>query len=195
MSKLRYACMVRARIADGDHAIEAVQPDHIERIRTWRNAQMSILRQAAPIEPEQQRAYFRERVWNELDLPQPANLLVSFSHKDVLIGYGGLVHIAWQHRRAEVSFLLDDAIAGEPVGYASHFSTFLRLMKSLAFEDLGFHRLCTETYAVRPAHVAVLESEGFQLEGVLRDHVRIDERPVNSLMHGCLATDATGRRA
>src|SRR5215469_14657050 len=103
----RYLCMPRSRLERSGYAVEAVQPDHIEPIRCWRNAQIDVLRQAAPITPEQQIAYYAREIWPAMEQPRPSNVLVSYFFEGALIGYGGLVHIAWHHLRAEVSFLLD----------------------------------------------------------------------------------------
>jgi RimJ/RimL family protein N-acetyltransferase len=184
-----YACLPHPRIEQGGFWVETVQAGHIQAIRTWRNAQLDILRQPAPISPKEQEAYFATQIWPSLASPQPTNILLAFHEGERLIGYGGLVHIAWEHRRAEVSFLLDPQAATPAEAYACRFVAFLGLMKKLAFDELGFERLFTETYALRTDHIAVLEAAGFRREGVLRNHVRIDGRGIDSLMHGCLKTD------
>ncbi len=188
-SPVVYVCLPQPKVERDGAWVETVQPGHIQAIRTWRNAQLDILRQAAPISPEQQEAYFANQIWPTLGLPQPANILLSYHEGDRLIGYGGLVHIAWAHKRAEISFLLDPQMAAPAEAYARRFSVFLALMKKLAFDGLGFERLFTETYAIRTAHMAVLDAAGFHREGVLRQHVRIDGRGVDSVMHGCLKSD------
>jgi RimJ/RimL family protein N-acetyltransferase len=182
-----YACLKRQHFEHQGYALLPVQPEHIEPIRLWRNAQMDVLRQSAPITAEQQLAYFDRHIWPTQALAQPANLLLALLHEGRLIGYGGLVHIAWEHRRAEVSFLLDAARIHSEAQYAADFSAFLSLLATVAFDDLGFRRLFTETYAMRLHHIAVLQANQFDLEGVLRQHVLIDGRPVDSLMHGRLA--------
>jgi RimJ/RimL family protein N-acetyltransferase len=182
----RYLVMPRPRLSDGTFEVRAVQPADIEAIRQWRNAQMDMLRQNAPIEPQQQIDYFARHIWPTMAHLQPFNILVSLCRDHQLIGYGGLVHIAWEHARAEISFLLSpDRIHDEAV-YAEDFSAFLSLMKQLAFEDLKLHRLFTETYDIRPHHISILESNGFIREGVLRDHVRINGQAIDSIFHGCL---------
>jgi RimJ/RimL family protein N-acetyltransferase len=190
MPSVAYACLPHPRVERDGFWVEAVQPCHIQAIRTWRNAQLEILRQPAPISPEQQEAYFAAQIWPTLATPQPENILLVFHEGERLIGYGGLVHIAWEHRRAEVSFLLDPQAASPAEAYARRFTAFLGLMKKLAFDELGFNRLFTETYAVRTEHIAVLEAAGFRREGVLRRHVRIDGRGIDSLIHGCLSDEA-----
>lgn len=181
--------MPRARVAQGEFSLDAVQPGDIESIRQWRNAQLDILRQSAPISPAQQVDYFARCIWPTMAQAHPDNILLAYRRNGELVGYGGFVHVAWQHRRAEVSFLLDPRLAGAPESYSGLFSRFLRLLKEIAFEDLGIERLFTETYAFRAAHMAVLEGEGFLREGRLRGHVLVDGARVDSIMHGCLRGD------
>jgi RimJ/RimL family protein N-acetyltransferase len=177
-------------LQEGDLSVEAVRPADIEPIRRWRNAQLKVLRQASPISPRQQIAYYRKHVWPGMRSARPANILLAYLERGSLIGYGGLVHIAWDHRRAEVSFLLKPALARARAQYARCFSGFLRLVRMLAFDDLRLERLHTETYAFRRQHIAVLEAAGFRREGVLRRHVWIDGKPVDALLHACVRTDA-----
>ena len=187
--ELPYACMPRARVSHDSFSLQAVQPGDIEAIRRWRNAQLDVLRQSAPISPEQQVRYFEERIWPAKSEPRPDTILVAFREGSRLVGYGGLVYVSWEHRRAEVSFLLDDRLAARPDEYSRLFGRYLRLLKEMAFEDLGLERLFTETYAFRNAHMAVLESEGFRPEGNMRGHVVVDGVRVDSLLHGCLRSD------
>jgi len=183
-----YQCMPRPELKEGPYSIIAVQESHIEPIRRWRNAQMHVLRQFAKISAAQQEAYFQTHIWPDKHSPEPKNLLLAILENKDLIGYGGLVHIAWPHLRAEVSFLLKTELTTPPSRYSLHFASFLRLIKTLAFEDLRLERLYTETFAIREHHIAVLESSGFRREGVSKSHVRIDGRPVDSYWHGCLST-------
>ena len=185
-----YACLTRPLIALGDYAVRSVQPEDIEEIRQWRNAQMDVLRQQAALTPEDQTSYYARHVWPVMSQAEPANILMTFLHRGQRIGYGGLVHLAWPHRRAEVSFLVSPDIAGDSAQYAQAFDAFFRLMKILAFDDLQLNRLTTETYVSRPAHIARLEAAGFRPEGRLRGHVRIDGDYIDSLIHGCVTTDA-----
>lgn len=185
-----YACLPRPLIQQGDYALRSVQPQDIEDIRSWRNAQIAVLRQSQPLTAAAQSAYYAERVWPAMTLAEPADILLAFLHDERRIGYGGLVHIAWPHKRAEVSFLVDPDVANDAPRYAKAFQAFFGLIKTLAFDDLRLHRLTTETYSNRPAHIALYETIGFELEGRLRQHVFIDGAYLDSLIHGCVTTDA-----
>lgn len=180
-----YACMPRPIVKLGSLWVEAVHPQHIEQIRQWRNAQMGILRQSTMITFEEQKIYYEKHIWPDMPSLQPKNLLLAYMEDDNLIGYGGLVHIAWEHLRAEVSFLLEPALANSKDKYARYFSVFLQLLKELAFKDIGLEKLFTETYAAREHHISILEATGFNREGLLKNHVIIDGCSVDSILHGC----------
>lgn len=185
----RYACLSTGRFEHGDYAAVPVAADHIERIRRWRNAQIVSLRQAAPLSEEQQLQYYTNVIWPQCGLREPDNILFAFLHQGRHIGYGGLVHIAWAHKRAEISFLLDPIHVSQPAVYAGHFLHFLELMKRVAFADLALNRLYTETYAFRTHHISVLEAAGWQVEGTMRSHVIVDGAETDSILHGYLKSD------
>jgi RimJ/RimL family protein N-acetyltransferase len=185
-----YACMPNPVLMSGALSIAAVQPQEIEAIRRWRNDQMDVLRQTEPIQPKDQRQYYETRIWPELGLPRPRQILLSIHESEHHIGYGGLVHISWPNLRAEISFLVDTAVTKDEARYAQLFRDYLGLIKTLAFRDLGLHRVCTETFSHRPMHLRILEESGFVFEGRLRNHVRVNEVPYDSILHGCLRDDS-----
>ena len=147
---------------------------------------MRVLRQRVLLTIERQEKYFQEVIAPSFCETQPSQILFSYLSRGVLIGYGGLVHISWEDRRAEVSFLSDPARAADAKEYELDFSTYLAIIQTLAFKHLKFTRLFTETYDLRPQHVSILESSGFELEGRMKSHVWIDLKPVDSLIHGCV---------
>ncbi|WP_310391672.1 GNAT family protein [Hymenobacter sp.] len=179
-------------LTDHHHSYQLVpiRYDDREPIRAWRNAQLEVLRQAEPLTAAQQDAYFQRVVLPLFAQEHPDQLLFSLLHHGELVAYGGLVHISWPDRRAEVSFLADPARAAEAATYRADFLTYLRLLGRVAFEDLRLRRLVTETYDIRPAHVAIMEEAGFRFEGRLRQHVRLTSGIfADSLLHGQLAAD------
>lgn len=182
-----YRCLSQPHYCEGGFQLRPVQPQDIESIRQWRNAQTSVLRQSDKITPEGQRQYYATHIWPTMASPQPPQILFSYLRDDKLIGYGGLVHIGWHARKAEVSVLFDLTPRSEE-DYRHHLSTYLTLLKRAAFDDLNFHRLWTEAYDIRPLHISVFEENGFVFEGRLQDHEYIDGRYVDTLFHGCLNT-------
>lgn len=187
---MTYRPLPQAEFHWNDYQLVPIRYEDREPIRAWRNAQLQVLRQAQPLTAEQQDAYFQRVVMPLFDQEQPSQLLFSLLHNGQLIAYGGLVHISWADGRAEVSFLVEPARAAEPDTYRNDFLAHLRLLGEAAFHSLKFNRLFTETYDIRPAHVAILEEAGFRLEGRLRQHVRLaPDTFADSLMHGQLAAD------
>jgi len=179
-----YKCLKDQIFSDGRFSIRSIKDSDIQQIRTWRNAQIDVLRQTKLITEFEQCEYFSANIWPEMKVDQPDNVLMAFMFEGNLVGYGGLVHISWDNRRAEISFLLDPNCIGNNEEYAKYFSAFLRLIKRLAFNELDFNRIFTETFEYRIAHMNVLESEGFLLEGIMRKHIIIGNKSISSIIHG-----------
>lgn len=166
--------------------LSCIQPEHIEEVRLWRNAQMDVLRQNSVISPQQQIEYYQSHVWNSLSNPQPNIILLACHVDSQFIGYGGLVHISWQDKRAEISFLVAPSIADSSIDYSTYYSNYLELVSEMAFNDLALNRICTETWATRKAPMIVLESAGFYREGVLREHTIQNKTLTDSIIHSKL---------
>ncbi|MBI5190035.1 MAG: GNAT family N-acetyltransferase [Nitrospirae bacterium] len=158
----------------------------MDSIRVWRNSQMEVLRQGRPLTEADQASYYENAVLPSMVQERPGMVLFSYLLDGSCIGYGGFTNIHWTSRRAELSFLLDTFRGRDTALYTREFSVFLGLMKLVAFRALGFNRLFTETYDIRPCHVAVLEDSGFRLEGRMLQHELIDGAYVDSLIHGYL---------
>ena len=168
----------------GNYQLIPLREQDIFDIKTWRNAQMDVLRQNHELTNEEQLQYFHEVIKPTFTEQKPNQMIFSFLLEEICIGYGGLTNIDWKSKRAELSFLLNPARVANNVVYEKDFSTFLTLIKRLAFEELQFHRIFTETYDIRPLHIAVLEKNGFVMEGRIRQHVLIGSQMVDSLLHG-----------
>jgi len=171
------------------YELKKIELADMEAIRVARNEQIDVLRQKHPISKEEQIAYFNNAVAVEQAKKNPQMILYSLFKDGLWIGYGGLVHIDWEHKRAEVSFLVATARAQDEKLYAQDFSNFLKLLTKIAFVDLKLHRLYTETFAFRKEHIQILEKFGFKKEGVLKEHLLIKGIPHHSIMHGLLAKE------
>lgn len=189
LSQAGYKVMPRPRVEQGCLVIRAVAPHDIERIRQWRNAQIDVLRQTSWISPEEQERYFAENVWLEMASLRPKQILLSLEKDGEMIGYGGLVHINWDARRAEISFLLRPDLEQSPNKLPEILSCYLKIIYEIAFDDLGLNKLVTETYSFRKTHISVMESSGLRLEGYLRNHVLIRDQLTDSYLHGILSSE------
>ena len=169
----------------GAYRLVPIRPGDREAIRQWRNAQLDVLRQAAPLTPEAQDRYFRDVVAPLFEARQPGQLLFSLLLNEELIGYGGLVHIDWAAGRAEISFLLETSRNAHIPTFQADFAAYLHLLRQVAFEDLNLQKINTEAYDVRPYLTAVLEAEGFAEEARLPRHVRVAGQLVDTVFHSC----------
>lgn len=181
-----YRCLDRQEVISDQYSLRTIQDEDIEDIRNWRNSQVDVLRQDNPISHEQQKTYFDQNIWPAMELENPKNILLTLFKDQKRIGYGGLVHISWKDLRAEVSFLLNPKLTKDKESYQIHFSNYLSLVKSVAFSVINLNRLHTETYAFRRDHIATLEFCNFQLEGRMREHVMINQKYFDSLIHGVI---------
>jgi RimJ/RimL family protein N-acetyltransferase len=169
--------------------LNAISIENIERIRNWRNSQISVLRQSKAISESEQIEYFEKNVFPGYPKHEPEQILFEIHFRSEFIGYGGLVNIDWTASRAEISFLLSPEIVEGSSDYLLVFDLFLKLIQEIAFRNLGFTRLFTETFQFREKHIQVIESNEFKLEGTLRNHSLQNGRPTNSLIHGKLRSD------
>tara|TARA_Y100000589_G_scaffold331312_1_gene384283 strand:+ start:8366 stop:8944 length:579 start_codon:yes stop_codon:yes gene_type:complete len=158
----------------------------IEFIRKCRNSQKDILRQHHNISKKNQEIYYANHIWPQFNLDHPEIILMSLFRDNKIIGYGGLVNISWENKRAEVSYVVENQIVKNKNKYTLNFNNFLYLIKKIAFENLLLNRLFTETFDIRPLHISILEKNGFKYEGRLRSHVIINKKEIDSLLHGCL---------
>ena len=116
-------------------------------------------------------------------------ILFSFILKNNCIGYGGLVHIDWNSKKAELSFLLDTNRTKEPETYKKEFSIFLKIILNISFKQILFNKIFTETFDIRPDTVLVLEKAGLVLEDRLLSKNYINGSYVDSLFHRMLTSD------
>lgn len=181
-----YDCLKSQVLYREEYSLVPIRDEDKYEIMNWRNAQMEVLRQNRLLTPEDQEQYFSKVVSQLFTVTNPPQLLFSFLLNGNLIGYGGLVYINWQDKRAEVSFLLDDKRAADKKLYKKEFSVYLGLIKQLAFIELDFNRIYTETFDIRDFHIGILEANGFLLEGKMKEHVLINGVYRDSLIHGYL---------
>lgn len=162
--------------------IRPIHSDDSEEIRNWRNDQIEVLRQRHLLTQREQGVYFDEVVKASITAKHPDQILVSVEDQNNLVAYGGLVRISWEDQRAELSFLTNGML-GDNL-YERYFATFISYIISIAKNDLGLHKIYTETYSFRHHHIFLLEENGFRKEGELVDQIRLKNRFYDSIFHG-----------
>ena len=164
----QYKCLEQQEYTLGDYSIVPIRYEDRFSIMRWRNEQIYHLRQSRPLTEEDQQRYFDKVVAGLFDLQTPDQVLFSYLEKDACVGYGGLVHINWTDRNAEISFIMDTCL--EKDHFQEHWMNFLSMLKEVAFSGLGLHKIYTYAFDLRPHLYQVFESAGFIREATLKDH-------------------------
>lgn len=163
-----YKCLKHQEYTLGDYSIVPLRYEDRFSIMKWRNEQIYHLRQARPLTEDDQQRYFDNVVAKLYDNSKPDQILFSYLEKGVCIGYGGLVHINWIDRNAEISFIMDTRLEKEH--FAEHWSNYLTMLKELSFNDLKLHKIYTYAFDLRPHLYPIFENSGFVREATLKDH-------------------------
>ncbi len=153
-------------------------------IMRWRNEQMYHLRQASLLTEEDQDSYFNEVVEKLFTSKKPSQVLFSYLYNDVCIGYGGLVHINWIDKNAEISFIMDTKLEKEQ--FELHWSNFLKLIEEVGFGELKLHKINTYAFDLRQNLYYVLEKNGFYKEAILKEQVCYSGKYINAVIHAKL---------
>jgi RimJ/RimL family protein N-acetyltransferase len=191
---MRYKCLISNFYQTSDYSLIPLREEDIYLIKEWRNEQIDVLRQKKPLTDEDQRNYYLHHILPAFDLEKPSQIIFSFLKGRECIGYGGLTNIDWESGRIEMSFLVSTSRAKNEFCYINDFSSYITLIKEVVFLDLKFNRIFTETFDIRPLHVSVLERNGFVYEGRMREHVRINDKYYDSLLHGFIKSDYESKR-
>lgn len=156
----------------GEFSIVPIRVSDRHAIMQWRNEQIYHLRQAEPLTKTSQDTYFETVVAKLFEQEQPNQILFSYLKNDICIGYGGLVHVNWVDRNAEISFIMNTQF--EENYFEFHWKTYLRLIEKIAFDDLGLKKIFTCAFDLRPKLYLALNESGFLDEVRLKDHCYFD---------------------
>lgn len=150
-------------------------------IMKWRNEQLYHLRQSKPLTKDDQNSYFNQVISKLYDDEEPNQILFSFLKNDECIGYGGLVHINWIDKNAEISFIMNTTY--EKLYFSDIWNIYLKLIEQVAFEELKLHKIYTYAYDLRQHLYQLFELNGFNKDAVLRDHKQIDNKFIDVVIH------------
>lgn len=164
-----------------DYSLVPIRLEDRFDIMKWRNEQIYHLRQNILLTPEMQDNYFNNVIAKLFVQKQPEQILFSYLEDNKCIGYGGLVHINWIDKNAELSFIMNTEL--EKSEFGKHWSIFIKLIQEVAFTDLNFHKIFTYAFDLRPHLYDVLESNGFIREAVLKEHCCCNSVYKNVVIH------------
>ncbi|WP_167341842.1 GNAT family N-acetyltransferase [Nonlabens sp. SY33080] len=150
-------------------------------IMRWRNEQIYHLRQNKPLTKRDQDDYFENVVSKLFDQEMPSQFLFSFLKNNVCVGYGGLVHINWIDKNAEISFIMDTK--SEDIYFEKYWTIYLDLIEKLAFQELKIHKLYVYAFDLRPHLYKVLKKNDYYLDAILKEHCYFNNRYLDVVIH------------
>jgi len=176
-----YKVLTKQIFKIGHFTIVPIRNEDRYKIMAWRNEQIYHLRQSNPLTAQDQDLYFKTVVNELFDNPQPNQLLFSYLDKEDCIGYGGLVHINWIDKNAEISFIMDTTL--EKDHFEAHWVTYLKLIEGVAFKELRLHKIYTFAFDLRPQLYPALVRTGFKEEARLKEHCYFQGKFIDVLIH------------
>ena len=150
-------------------------------IMKWRNEQIYHLRQNKPLTELDQSQYFANTISNLFNEDQPNQILFSYLENGKCIGYGGLVHINWVDKNAEISFLINTELEKDLFEY--HWVIFLKLIEEVAFSELKLYKIYTYAFDLRPKLYEALEKCRFENVVRLKEHAKFGTNYVDVVIH------------
>lgn len=175
-----YKCLSKQIYSFNEYSIVPIRSEDRHDIMQWRNEQIYHLRQSKPLDKASQDNYFENVIPILFEKENPDQILFSYLENGKCIGYGGLVHINWFDKNAELSFIMKTS---EEKQFDSHWSNFLALIEQVAFEEVSFHKIFTYAFDLRPHLYIVLEKNGFEKEAILKEHCCFDEKFIDVVIH------------
>jgi len=176
-----YICLNRQTYSKNGYSIVPLRYEDRYDIMKWRNEQVYHLRQDKLISKKDQDTYFNEVVTALFKQKQPKQILFSYLKDEKCIGYGGLVHINWKDKNAEISFIMKTEL--EKNYFYKHWSLFLGLIEQIAFIELKLHKIYTYAFNLRPHLYEILEKCDYKLEAKLTDHVLHKNKYISVFIH------------
>lgn len=165
---MEYKALRKSSFQNGDYEIVPIRSEDRYNIMKWRNEQIYHLRQDKPLTKEAQDRYFDEIIPQLFHQEKPSQLLFSFLKDGKLIGYGGLVHINWVDKNAEISFIMNTELEKEEFEW--NWSKYLSLIEELAFEEMAFVKLYVYAFDLRPHLYTTLLNNSYFMDARLKNH-------------------------
>lgn len=183
-----YKALNKQIFTSDEYSIVPIRMEDRYRIMQWRNEQIYHLRQSKKLIKEDQDKYFNEVVVQLFDKDQPDQLLFSYLKGDECIGYGGLVHINWVDRNAEISFIMDSKLEQEY--FLRNWSIFLSLIEKVAFNNLNLHKLFVYAFDLRPHLYEALKKNRYFEDAKLKEHCSFNGKFIDVVIHAKLNPNA-----
>ncbi len=173
-----------------NRSLGPLEKEHLSKLKDWRNIQVKVLRQYAPITDFQQENWFRHMKGDGSQVL--FSLTEGRGSKKKFIGYCGITNIDFKNRRGEISFIVDPSRISNRNIYRMDFIAVLYMICQYGFEELNLNKIFTDTFEFRKDHIRILEGFGLRKEGVLRKHYFGRGGYFDSFIHSILASEWKG---
>tara|TARA_B110000285_G_scaffold230694_1_gene297790 strand:+ start:473 stop:1048 length:576 start_codon:yes stop_codon:yes gene_type:complete len=177
----KYKCLSQNEFHKGDFKIIPIRFEDRIDIMNWRNEQIHHLRQVKPLTEKSQEHYFNGSVVMLFDQEKPNQILFSYLKNGMCIGYGGLVHINWIDKNAEISFVLKTNITQND--FTINWRNYLKLIEKVAFQELKLKKIFTYAFDIRPQIYPIFENSGFEREAELKNHCYVENEFKSVIIH------------
>lgn len=167
-----YKVLNQQIFSSDQYSIVPIRSEDRYDIMKWRNEQIYHLRQNKPLTEEDQNDYFSNVISKIFTQDKPSQILFSFLRDKELIGYGGLVHINWLDKNAEISFIMNTEL--EEKEFAWNWAKYLNLIEGVAFRELDLAKLYVYAFDLRPHLYNALSNNKYFLDARLKNHCIID---------------------
>lgn len=178
---INYRILDNQKFKFEDFEISPIKFEHRYQIMNWRNEQIDYLRQTNHLTRQDQDNYFKKTIFKQFNYQKPSQILFSFYNKNKLIGYGGLVHINWVHKNAEISFLLKTELNKKNT-YHKSFKAFLFLIEKVA-KSVHLHKIFTYGFDLNQYRFYPLIELNFLKEATLIKHKKINGKLIDVLIY------------
>lgn len=181
---IAYKVLNNQKFSNHEFSIIPIRYEDRMAILKWRNEQVYHLRQNRLLTEKDQDHYFNNVVNKLYDQEQPNQILFSYMENDICIGYGGLVHINWVDKNAEISFIMNTELENDY--FSKHWTIFLQLIEQVAFKELHLHKLFIYAFDLRPNLYKVCLDNFYFLDAKLKDHCYYDNKFIDVVIHSKL---------
>ena len=176
-----YKVLKTQEFRSGDYSLTPIRHEDRFEIMQWRNEQIHHLRQIKPLTSEVQDKYFKDVIAPLFKEERPNQILFSFFRNEEVVGYGGLVHINYEDKNAEISFVMKTEL--QKLCFERFWIVFLNLIKRPAFRELNLRKIYTYAFDVRERLYPALEGAGFSLDARLCEHCYVKGEYKDVLVH------------
>jgi RimJ/RimL family protein N-acetyltransferase len=180
----KYKVLINNSFSENTFSLVPIRFEDKLKIMKWRNEQIYHLRQAKPLTEEDQNFYFENVVAKLFTQKQPKQILFSFLEYGECIGYGGLVHINWIDKNAEISFIMQTSLEEER--FDEIWGEYLLLLEEMAFKEIKLHKIFVYAFDIRPYLYRVLEKNNYLKDAELKEHCFYNNEYINVIIHSKL---------